>query len=111
MLKNSALNQMCMYTAFQHHEVYTVLELLSFISLGIQCFYGFDESYLREEGIKRLGREWCKILKAEEADWLVSYGLSSRCVESIMCFTMTIGLLKDIIAGSPRTPICDLVGD
>lgn len=110
MLKNSTLNQMCVYTAFQHFEDYTVLELLSFISLGIQCFYGFDESYLKEEGINRLGREWCKLLKAEEADWLVAYGLSSRCVESPICLALTIGFLKEMIAGSPRTPICDLIG-
>jgi hypothetical protein len=108
MLKNTILNQICLYDGFYHYENHTVMELLTYISLGIQCFFAFDQRYLGDEGIKRLAREWCKLLKVEDAEWLVTYGLTSRCVESAICFSLTVDLLKDIIAGAPRTSICDL---
>jgi hypothetical protein len=108
MFKNSTLNQLCLYDGFYYYENHTVMELLTYTSLGIQCFFGFDPKYLNDEGIKRLAREWCKLFKVEEADWLVTYGLSSRCVESAICFSLTVDLLKDIIAGAPRFSICDL---
>ena len=109
MLKNSTLNSLCIYNEFFHDVDYTVPELLMFISLGIQCIFMFDEKPLSDEGVKRLRREWCKLLKVEERSMTVTYGLTSSCVESPLCLAITIQARKEEIAGAPRTPICDII--
>lgn len=109
MLKNSTLNQICMYDYFYQGIEYTISELLVMISLGIQCFMMFDNRVLEDDGVKRLRREWCKLLRVEESNMTVVYGLTSRCVESPLCFAFTVQARREEIAGAPRTSICDLI--
>jgi hypothetical protein len=109
MLKNSTLNTLCLYSEFFHDVDYTVPELLMFISHGIQCAFMFDDRLLSDDEVKRLRREWCKLLKVEDRSMTVTYGLTSRCVESPLCLAFTVQARREEIAGAPRNPICDII--
>jgi hypothetical protein len=109
MLKNSVLNQLCLYTEFYQYMDYTIPEKLLFISLGIQCFYSFDDRYLGDDGVKKLRSAWCRLLDVDGSPMVVVHGLTSRCVENPVCLGFHVQAFAEEIAGAPRTSICDII--